>query len=49
MAETVKILSPEKKVFLANELAECPTHVRISKEDVLKAKERYPKTVYVIT
>ncbi len=42
MAETVKILSPEKKVYLANGYAGCPMAQQMSKEDVLMLKEKYP-------
>ena len=42
MAETVKILSPEKTVFLANPDAGCPMAENISVEQVLNAKKRYP-------
>ena len=42
MAETVKILSPEKKVFLANELAECPMADQMDKEMIEMVKEDYP-------
>lgn len=42
MAETVKILSPEKKVFLASSQAGCPMANQFSKNDVLKLKEQYP-------
>ncbi|MDR0871508.1 MAG: quinolinate synthase NadA [Planctomycetaceae bacterium] len=42
MAETVKILSPEKNVFLANPLAGCPMAELMSKEVVEAAKRDYP-------
>lgn len=42
MAETVKILSPEKKVFLANERAGCPMAEQLDKEMILQLKEQYP-------
>ena len=42
MAETVKILSPEKKVILANEFASCPMAMQYDKEKALKLKEEYP-------
>ena len=38
MAETVKILSPEKKVILANEFASCPMAMQYDKE---KAKNKW--------
>lgn len=42
MAETVKILSPEKKVILANPLAGCPMADQMDKEMIVKVKEEYP-------
>lgn len=42
MAETVKILSPEKKVLLANELAECPMADQMDTEMIRLVKEKYP-------
>ena len=42
MAETVKILSPEKTVFLANGSAGCPMAEQLDKELLLKTKEIYP-------
>lgn len=42
MAETVKILSPEKKVLLANPIAGCPMAERLSPEDVLDFKRKHP-------
>ncbi len=42
MAETVKILSPEKHVFLANRSAGCPMAEQMDKEFVLAVKEKYP-------
>lgn len=41
MAETVKMLSPEKRVFLANELAGCPMAEQMEPDIIsqLKAKE----------
>lgn len=42
MAETVKILSPEKRVFLANPSAGCPMAEQFSKEDILNLKKQYP-------
>ncbi len=42
MAETVKILSPEKNVYLANGSAGCPMAQQMTKEDVLMLKEKYP-------
>lgn len=42
MAETAKILSPEKKVILANPIAGCPMADQYDREAVLKLKEKYP-------
>ena len=42
MAETVKILSPQKKVFLANTVAGCPMADQIDKELILRLKKDMP-------
>ena len=42
MAETVKMLSPDKKVILANDGAGCPMAEQMDKELILKVKEKYP-------
>ncbi len=42
MAETVKILSPEKTVLLAHPDAGCPMAEQLDAEMVLQLKERYP-------
>lgn len=42
MAETVKILSPEKRVILASPLAGCPMAEQMDKDMILQVKERYP-------
>ncbi len=42
MAETVKILSPEKKVLLANPLGGCPMADQYDKAAALKLKEENP-------
>lgn len=42
MAETVKILSPEKRVLLANSNAECPMADQMDAELVSRLKEDYP-------
>lgn len=47
MAETVKILSPEKKVILSNPLAACPMAEQFSKEDILALKEKHPNAAVV--
>ena len=42
MAETVKILSPNKKVLLANPTAGCPMAEMMDKEVIAQVKEQYP-------
>lgn len=42
MAETVKILSPDKKVILSNQCAGCPMAEMISKDEILKLKKEHP-------
>ncbi|MCH5185361.1 MAG: quinolinate synthase NadA [Oscillospiraceae bacterium] len=42
MAETVKILSPQKKVYLANPDAGCSMADQMDKELISQLKERYP-------
>lgn len=42
MAETVKILSPDKKVILANGNAGCPMAEMMDKELIEQVKEQYP-------
>ena len=42
MAETVKILSPDKKVILSNSGAGCPMAEQLSVEELAKLKEEYP-------
>jgi quinolinate synthase len=42
MAETVKILSPEKRVILANPAAGCPMAEQMDKELILAVKAQYP-------
>ena len=42
MAETVKILSPEKKVILANSDAGCPMAEMMDKDLIKQVKEQYP-------
>lgn len=42
MAETTKILSPEKKVILPVEDALCPMARMISKEDIIEFKKNHP-------
>lgn len=47
MAETVKILSPEKTVYLCAPDAGCPMAEQISKETVLDMKKQYPDSKVV--
>lgn len=47
MAETVKLLSPEKKVILCNSLAGCPMAEQMDKELILGLKEMYPNYTVV--
>ena len=47
MAETVKILSPDKKVILSQSGAGCPMAEQISKDEILKMKEQYPNAKVV--
>ncbi len=42
MAETCKILSPEKKVILSNPLAGCPMAEQMDKDMISQVKEMYP-------
>lgn len=42
MAETVKILSPEKNVYLANPIAGCSMAEQMDKELISQVKEMYP-------
>ena len=42
MAETVKILSPQKRVLLANPIAGCPMADQMDRELVAQMKEMYP-------
>ena len=42
MAETCKILCPDKKVWLANSEAGCPMAEQLSLEELRKLKEQYP-------
>ena len=47
MAETVKILSPEKKVLLSHPEAGCPMADQMDKELILQMKELYPDSAVV--
>ena len=47
MAETVKILSPQKTIYLANPLAGCPMADQMDKELISAVKEKYPEYTVV--
>jgi len=47
MAETVKMLSPQKKVLLANPMAGCPMADQMDRTDVLKLRKQYPNATIV--
>ncbi len=47
MAETVKILSPDKKVILSQADAGCPMAEQISKKTILEMKKQYPEAKVV--
>ncbi len=47
MAETAKLLSPDKTVLLSSPLAGCPMAEQFSKEDILKLKEENPNAAVV--
>lgn len=47
MAETAKILSPEKKVLLPRKDAECPMAEMVNVEDLKKLKAEHPNAVVV--
>lgn len=42
MAETCKVLSPEKQVLLANPAAGCPMADQMDREDLIALKKQYP-------
>ncbi len=47
MAETVKILSPEKTVILSNSIAGCPMAEQMDKECIQEIKRQYPNYTVV--
>ena len=47
MAETAKILSPEKKVLLPQQAAGCPMAEMVSVEDLKALKKEYPQAITV--
>ena len=42
MAETVKILSPDKTVYLSNKNAGCPMAEMMDKDLITEVKKQYP-------
>jgi len=48
MAETVKILSPQKRVYLANPTAGCPMAEQMDKEEIAEVKKMYPGYALVV-
>ena len=42
MAETAKILSPEKRVFVSHAEATCPMAEQLTLEELAKLREQYP-------
>lgn len=47
MAETAKLLSPEKRVYEANPTAGCPMAEQFAPEDILAEKAKYPDCAVV--
>ena len=47
MAETVKMLSPEKKVILSSPIAGCPMAEQFGAEEIQMMKEQYPDHLVV--
>ena len=47
MAETVKILSPEKRVILSHPEAGCPMAEQLSVEEIRSLKKKYPNSAVV--
>ncbi|NLZ45201.1 MAG: quinolinate synthase NadA, partial [Clostridiales bacterium] len=48
MAETVKVLSPEKTVYLSNQTATCPMAQMIKPEEIIAYKKEHPNVVVVV-
>ncbi len=47
MAETVKILSPDKTVYLSASGAGCPMAEQMTRESIIELKEKYPNAAVV--
>ena len=47
MAETAKMLNPQKRVYLANGSAGCPMAEQFSPEDIVELKKQYPQHTVV--
>ena len=47
MAETAKILSPEKNVYISQKYATCPMANQMTVEEILKLKAKYPNAATV--
>ena len=47
MAETAKILSPDKIVLHPERLSICPMAQMVTKEQILEIKEKFPKAIVV--
>jgi len=48
MAQTAKVLSPEKTVLMPSREARCPMACMLEKDDILKAKQQYPDADVVL-
>jgi quinolinate synthase len=48
MAETAAILNPQKKIILPDREAECPMAHMLPREEVIKARKKYPDAAVVL-
>ncbi len=48
MAETVKLLSPQKHVYLSNDAADCPLADQADRDFVLALREQFPDYCFVV-
>lgn len=48
MAESLKILNPDKRIFVPNRLATCPMANSLTREMIIEAKEKYPNVPVVL-